>query len=280
MSKTTLQQMIQVTENDRKQLKKIQLELLLYFKQFCEKHNLTFYLYGGTLLGAIRHKGYIPWDDDIDVCMPRKDYDTFLSLFKSDSAYYVENHTSDPKYFLHFTKLMKYNTQYLEYTTQNVGYRSGIFIDIFPINGYPNKKFQVFLYKTIVNSLNFKGLPSMPGYDQIHSKKRNAKKRKILILLSKLFWFFITPSKANAMRDNFIRKHQYPKSDLCVSGVTFKRVLPRELFTGKCNVFFENNVMPAPLQYKRYLTMHYGDYTKLPNEQERHGHHYVVSLKY
>ena len=139
--KNTIREMINVNEHDRNMIKKTQIEILLFFKHFCDENKLTFYLYGGTLLGAVRHKGYIPWDDDIDVCMPRKDYDIFLKKFpKTNCTYFIENHSTDKKYFLHFSKLMKKDTIYLEYTTQSVGYKSSIFIDIFPINGYPKNK--------------------------------------------------------------------------------------------------------------------------------------------
>ena len=90
---------IELTEEQRIELKNTQLELLDEFKSFCVKNNLRFYLFGGTLLGAVRHKGFIPWDDDIDVCMPRKDYDKFCSLYKENDTYFLQNTNTDKYYF-------------------------------------------------------------------------------------------------------------------------------------------------------------------------------------
>jgi len=100
--------------------------------------NLTYYISYGTLLGAIRHKGFIPWDDDIDVCMPRGDYDRFI---KEGSEYLPENYfiqtmESDPKYALNFAKLRDSNTALFEKHVLDVDINHGVFIDIFPVDGY------------------------------------------------------------------------------------------------------------------------------------------------
>ena len=124
---------IELTADQRDALKNTQLELLDEFKMFCEKHNLTFYLFGGTLLGAIRHKGFIPWDDDIDVCMPRKDYDRFCLLYQENDKYFLQNTKSDKYYFYHFSKLLKKGTIYDEYFTQRLKSKKAVFIDIFPL---------------------------------------------------------------------------------------------------------------------------------------------------
>ena len=107
-------------EYDKETLTKvheIELELLNEFVRICDKHNLTYFLVGGTLLGAVRHSGFIPWDDDIDVGMPRVDYDKFINIAKNElkNDYLLDSVETDKNYFLPFAKILKRNTLFIEY---------------------------------------------------------------------------------------------------------------------------------------------------------------------
>ena len=86
-------------------LRKTQLEILDYIVEICDKYNLQYSLIGGTLLGAIRHNGYIPWDDDIDICMPRKDYEIFISKFQDNSKFVLDDYSTNSNYWLPFIKI-------------------------------------------------------------------------------------------------------------------------------------------------------------------------------
>ena len=117
------------------QLKQIELDILKQFHQYCIKHNLRYFLTGGTLLGAVRHKGFIPWDDDIDVCMPRTDYEKFISCFSFDplnEILQVATITSLKGYYLPFAKLMRRDTILKEKTSSHL--ELGVYIDIFPLD--------------------------------------------------------------------------------------------------------------------------------------------------
>lgn len=124
-------------------LNKLHNEMLIIYEEIeriCQKHNLTYFVVGGTLIGAVVHKGYIPWDDDLDVAMPRDDYDKFIELCpKETSASFLLHHTTtDDNYWLPFAKLRLKNTVFLEEKRKNVDAPTGIYVDIFPFDYAPN----------------------------------------------------------------------------------------------------------------------------------------------
>lgn len=118
------------------ELHKTEVEILDEIVRICNKFNLTYYLIGGTLLGAVRHKGFIPWDDDLDIAMPRKDYDKFCQLCTAelDTKYYLHSIDTDPEYWLPFVKIRKKNTLFNEQNIAEIHARKGIFVDIFPLD--------------------------------------------------------------------------------------------------------------------------------------------------
>src|SRR5690554_4415622 len=124
---------------DQKTLKKlhnVQIEILNQIVKICNQNKLTYFLIGGTLLGAIRHKGFIPWDDDLDIAMPRKDYEKFLELCQGylGDEYYLHCSKTDPKYWLPFAKVRKNNTIFEEKSIQTINSHKGIYVDIFPLD--------------------------------------------------------------------------------------------------------------------------------------------------
>ena len=122
----------------RKKVWAIELDLLAHFSSFCEKHKLKWFLIGGSLLGAVRHKGIIPWDDDIDVGMPRKDYDMFLEISKNafEYPYFLQTPYSDPGYAYSYVRLRNTNTSCIVPMFQYQGFNHGICIDIFPYENW------------------------------------------------------------------------------------------------------------------------------------------------
>ena len=268
--------MVELSNEERITLKNTQLELLDEFKLFCENNNLRFYLFGGTLLGAIRHKGFIPWDDDIDICMPREDYDRFLKLYKETDKYFLQTTDTDKYYFYHFAKLMKKNTLYNEFFTQRLKTKKGIFIDIFPINGYPCKRISKFHYKFWLFVLNKKSYPLKIN------KTKKIKRNFSYIVMTVLSWLLLWWAPYNLcakMRNNFMKRHQYKTSNNVIVGTNLRKIYSRDSFIGLTRVDFEGREMYGMDDVSKYLAKMYGDYMKLPPIGERVPHHYLVEFK-
>lgn len=277
MKRKMIKSKIHLDDSQRIELKKVQVELLDVFINFCNEHHLQYYLYGGTLLGAIRHSGYIPWDDDIDVCMPRKDYDKFLEIFKSSDTYFLQTPETDPHYYYHFAKLLKRGTVYSEYILQKIDTIKCIFIDIFPINGIPKPKTLSFYhYNFWLFILNRRSRPKgiITLKKQNHSFSYNA-----MTILSYLLLWFIPSHQCAKLRDRFMKKHQYPKTEYCISGTNMRKIYKKNYFVGAKVVIFEKRHVRIPENYNGYLSAMYGDYMKLPKQEDRIPHHYLCDFK-
>ena len=133
-----------LVSSEMKRIWAVELDLLAKFIDICEKHNLTYFADGGTILGAVRHGGFIPWDNDIDVAMPRPDYEKFLSLGNSvfEQPYFLQTpQTENGRYFSTWSKLCNSSTTGRCIDDFNMGINCGIFIDIFPLDKIPENKF-------------------------------------------------------------------------------------------------------------------------------------------
>lgn len=259
---------------DIEELKKIQLELLSAVHNICEKENLRYSLGGGSLLGAVRHKGYIPWDDDIDIMMPRPDYDAFIAYCLShDIPYKIHSWETDKDYVDLSAKFYDPKTV-LEDENMVNGSKIGVNIDIFPIDGLGNT------YKKAVKAF-----------------KSTAFKRNLLIAKQwkKFFrskthaWYFEPFRFAFFVLSRFVSKRRlfkkilkkYTKIDF--NSVNFagavggsyreKEVLHQTVFTEYIELPFEELNFKAIKAYDTYLSSIYGDYMKLPPEEKRVSHH-------
>lgn len=250
------------------EVKKIELQLLLKFDELCKKHDLQYSLCGGTLLGAIRHKGFIPWDDDIDVMMPRDDFEKLLKLEKTQASDQVEKLVSwkSGKSIYPFIKMINTKTvlkeKYLdkEYTT-------GVWIDIFPIDGMPeDQKIVDKKYKKVI----FYKMMLMTAYSEM------GKGTTWYAALAKRFLIPIcrhlnTKKICNKM--NKISK-EYPVSKSPYAGIILwgygpQEKMPRKEFLEYVEVEFEGHKFPGPKCWDFYLSQLYGDYMKLPPEDKR-----------
>ncbi|MDD6302278.1 MAG: LicD family protein [Bacillales bacterium] len=259
-------------------LQKVELDLLKEFVRVCNENNLKYYLIGGTLLGAVRHKGFIPWDDDIDVAMPRKDYNKLMKLKDEFPSYYfLQNYKTDPHYIYNYAKLRDSRTTYIEnfYVCHKINH--GVWIDIFPIDAVskkkkPSKRFRHRFFYVWWNVY----LMYLPGLFRKFHKKTFFKDLGLNIVA--LLTFLGNPFHLrNKWLDYYASHRNYDESVLVANymgNIPNKAAMPKEFFLDGIEVEFEGNKYIGPKDYDGYLTWVYGDYMKLPPEEKRVGHHY------
>lgn len=255
------------------------LEILLYFKEFCEEHNLRFFLCGGCCIGAIRHKGFIPWDDDIDVFMPRTDYERLGLLWKkhADTNKYSYCRTNREESFeTMLTQIADNNTTFIKTNLKDYDINHGIKLEIIPLDGVPNSKVKRKIqigWAIVFNLFNRQVPPKNKG--------------KLANIIGKiLLWIF----RGKKLRYNiwkFAEKQmtKYPISkdtkyvtELCVTYKYMKNQYPREYFEKEVYKEFEGYLMPLPIGYDGYLRMAFGNYMEMPPEEERIPKHDAVYI--
>lgn len=254
--------------------KKLQLLILLDVHRFCEENNITYYLSSGSLLGAVRHQGYIPWDDDIDIAMPRPDYDRFFSTYSSQ-YYEAKNIDVDSSWCYIMGKVCDIRTNLQENISNDKYFNLGVHIDVFPLDGLPDNFLarkiylgKIFLWTKII------------GYKVILplSNERNLLK-KILhsifyIILSNISLRFLLQQK-----NTLIRKYSWQNSLMVSSLATSTERIPidKALFENKALLPFEGYLLYAPSGYDKWLKIVYGDYLQLPPKEKRCvPHNYVA----
>jgi len=251
------------------ELKKIQLDILREVAKFCDKNDIRYYLCGGTLLGAIRHKGYIPWDDDIDIAIPRKDYEKFIKLFNDENRnLYVISCEVNNKYPSVFAKV--YNTKIILVEYTNMPYENHcVNIDIFPID---NMSDNIKLYKRQYQMIQF--YRNICILKAIKSKKGRIFYKEIILFLGRNIFKFISFNKLARKINQIAQKYNSDETDFVArTGSQYKMRLPRSIFDEQIEVEFEKEHFKAPVGYHEYLTILYGDYMKLPPIDKQKTHH-------
>lgn len=255
-------------------LKEAEKQIFISFIDVCEKLNLRYYLVEGTLLGAVRHKGFIPWDDDIDVAMPRKDYEIFLKEAQKllPEHLFVQSIWTDPAYLQCFAKIRNSNTTFLETTAAKHPINHGVFIDIFPLDYYPQEP-------EAQQRLN-----KLRKLYTARVSSRYASRRTLKGRLMKLALTVRYPSyrKVLIKRDELLKS--VPENDMVTnygSAWENREIVPESWYGQPVKLSFEGLQVNAPAQYDKLLTQIYGDYMTPPPAQKRVGHHYtdVIDLE-
>lgn len=247
------------------ELKNIQLTILDDIASFCEQNGLTYFLTFGTLLGAIRHKGYIPWDNDIDIAMPRPDYEKFIVLYNRDtSPYRMLCYEVDKSFPLPFGKVIDNRTVMRE-VMYNEKAIWGVYVDVFPIDGCPNR----FRYKMISSLrmlLNAKNATIGQGRGWMKDS---------LISFAKFFTFFLSTSDIVRKIIIISKSVSYCDSDLvgCIveSDNPYEKIIisKREVFSSFPVQKFEGREYRIPYGYDEYLRLLYGNYMEFPPIEKR-----------
>lgn len=249
-------------EVNLKEFREIQLNILKAIDKYCNENELNYSLAFGTLIGAIRHKGYIPWDDDIDIMMPREDYEYLKNNFKSEE-YELYSRQKYSNYNYPFIKVGDKSTLLVEDVEDK--FDLGVNIDVFPIDGTNN--FKYYIHRLLFRILTVKRInPS--------SNNRAISKRiilKSLKVISKLFSYdFIF--KLMDILNNYESFEKSEKATYLYVEYN-KPILDKSVFEEYINVEFEGEFYKSIKKYDTFLTNFYGDYMKLPPEDKRVTHH-------
>lgn len=257
------------------EMKQIELGILVRIDKICRSQGLRYSLAGGTLLGAVRHKGFIPWDDDIDVIMPRPDYEKLIDYCKKhDVDFILKTNANDRKYWSLFAKACAKKTRLDETNCNRSGLTLGVYIDIFPVDGlgdtYKEAKRRFLSTEIQREVLNAARWPKFTR------SKTHALYYEPLRFLMFVVSRFVSPNKLIASIEQKCKKREFDKSAYCgyISGsYRLKEVMKRSYFSEYCEIEFENHKFHATKHYHKMLKRIYGDYLKLPPEDKRVSHH-------
>lgn len=245
------------------------IDTLAEFDKFCRKNNLRYFLIGGTLLGAIRHKGFIPWDDDIDIGMPQNDYDKFKKKYINNESYYFIDCFANKNFYLPFGKFCSNRIDLHE--NLNTKVHIGAYIDIFPFN--------------FIKDSNQKKLQKYMTYDTFSKKLMNLKyvstsgksfiKKIILCFCHIVYPFSLNQISKKKIRQSkkFISKTETVSYGNLFGAWGLKEISKFEYFKEVIDVEFEGKKYYAPSGYDSYLKGLYGDYMTLPPVEKRITHH-------
>ena len=253
------------------EIKLVEFNILKKFHKICVDNDLKYMLCGGTLIGSIRHKGFIPWDDDIDVLMPRNDYDKFVKIFKENDLK-LFNIDINKQYYQPYSKLVDKNTILIEHDCLKLD-DYGIFIDIFPMDGIP--KNQEKLYK----KLSFYKYLLFSFYSTSSS---SSKIKTIVKKMVRLFTKIIGGNRIAKKINSIARKTSYNESEYVgdvVAGYGIREVIKKSDLGNFILGDFEGEKFYIPEGYDIFLRNIYGNYMELPPVEQRVGRHSIEAYK-
>lgn len=261
---------------DVKGVQSVELEILEEVDRVCRENDIRYFLDSGTALGALRHRGFIPWDDDADIGMMRGDYDKFLRIApdKLGSKFFLQTLRTDPGCPVMFAKVRMNGTEFIERNKKGMNMHTGIYIDIFPYDFVPsNENERLRVHKEIKHYLHMFCLKKIPHKikderDSLIKHLAGCAARKIIHWLLQLVPDSFFTGKVNFLLRN-IKSDKSIVSCLYFGGeyyFEYERLFP----LGLCE--FEGSTFSAVKDMDYYLKTMYGDYMKLPPENERKGH--------
>ena len=260
---------------DSDTLRKLQLTELRCLdevKRICELHNIKYFLIAGTLIGAIRHKGFIPWDDDIDIGMMRSDYEKFIEVCKTDldtEHFFLQTpDTQSDSADFELARIRLNYTKFIETHRKDLNIHHGIFVEVFPYDDLPKSPLHCLFYSDSFRILK-KAVGLRMGY---HYKAKNLLNRFVIYFVS-----FCTRIKSlekmKSKLNNYHLKYQNPDSEyvfLIAGGTSYKEERHlRKTVTELTTTEFEGKLYPVPKDYDTFLTEQYGDYMTPPPEKDQ-----------
>lgn len=269
---------IHLTPELLRELQLKELDTLEFFRDFCKKNHLTFYLCGGCCIGALRTGGFVPWDDDIDVLMPRPDYEKLVKLWKEQNPsdrfllLKTDRETFTGNIFVTVTDT---NYTMVKDNQRDVKIPHGLVLDVFPIDGCPNgklKRYMQYFWTMIYSLFLAQVVPENHGGLLSFGSK----------ILLKLFRSPKTRYKIWNYAEKKMTKYNFYESDyvteLCAGPHFMTYKYPKRIYEGTTEVEFEGLKLPIMSGYDEYLTMVFGDYMKLPPKDKQVPHHDIAYL--
>lgn len=253
------------------------LEILKVFDKFCREHDLKYSLYAGSLLGAVRHKGFIPWDDDLDVCMERSEYDRFVALWEQSppEGYILQNKENTPAYWQSFSKIRKNHTTFLQEEREAGKYHTGIFLDIFPLDRLPDDKLNRAFYKW-----------HCMKYQLLTREFVPPKAGTLVRLGSSVILACIPKSRREKVRQNTLKKVSRYNSqrDLEVAAIetmaSLRKPFAPDMLDAYIYLPFEDGEFMCFAGWDDHLRRKFGDYMQLPPVEERAWRHHPIVIDF
>lgn len=256
-----------------KTLQRISYEILCDVDRYCRENDIPYYLSGGSCLGAVRHQGFIPWDDDVDIMLPRKDYQRLIEGFSRahTDRYRLSSLQTDPDWIRPYARIWDTRTQLIQITSREKP--MGVFIDVFPIDGLPAGKLARRLYFRRLKLADILRSAARRKVFLPHEKWRLPK--RILGLLVRPFGprFFAQRLERLACRYDFDRS-EYVAASMAVH-YWDRECIERSCMDRAVELQFGDRKFPAPIGYDRYLRNLYGDYMQIPPDAAEKGYSHL-----
>jgi lipopolysaccharide cholinephosphotransferase len=242
------------------------------FRTFCEENNIQYFLAYGTLLGAIRYKGFIPWDDDVDVLVPREDYDRLVKLFRDSDKYRLYAFERNQKYRFPFAKLCDMDTRLTEIYYPNNGVELGVSVDIFPLDNWSDNLDEA--------RMEAKHIHKNMSWLRVTQMDKPNTQNPIKFAYWYLIMAFVKLIGSKHFINKIINESNKPEQKgspyvgakvWCLYGE--RGIIPAEAFADSVEIEFEGEQFSAPVGYDTYLTCLYGDYLPEPPVEKRKTHH-------
>lgn len=271
---------------DQRQLRLLQLMQLEIFDaidSLCAKHGIRFYLVEGTLLGAVRHNGFIPWDDDIDIAMFREDHDRFLDVAQRELGedFFIQTWQTDRNYSRYITKVRANGTLCIERSTMGVKMHHGVFVDVFPLDIVDyTKPHTVGVQQAVVKCVNI-----IKSIKSLSPRMHTSTMRRMVHAILRPAFQIVPDSGLGEVLTSFSRLGE---RDPAVEGVINflsgydwrRQLVPRDVYGDGVFVEFEGRQARAPSGWDTLLRRLYGDYMQLPPISARRGSHRIVHLDF
>ncbi len=265
-----------MNEKELRKVQVLQLEMAKEVKRICEKYGIAYFLDAGSMLGAVRHKGFIPWDDDLDIGFLKEDYDKFVNVAKSElnEKYYLHDSSTDDGYGLVFGKIRLKGTRFVENMSEKSSSAKEIYIDLFPYdNRAENERDatkEAAQFRLLTHLLMIKC--------KMYVWRGQGVKKWVKFLPFRILAMFYTKQGLRKKIDSLTTKHALEHTtEVYIHDGTaaYYWHFPRYLLEQLTDMEFEGELFPIPQDYDRFLTIAYGDYMELPPESKRKTHNII-----